>query len=278
VFGEERLCCSGATKRETTYVRKTIIMPRIKNHRPSAAMVVSLIALFVALGGTGYAALLLPKNSVGSGQVINGSLQKADLAKATVSALKGNVGRQGAQGPAGPQGAPGAAGAAGTAGTAGPAGPAGVAGATGPVGATGPQGPSGPQGIPGIQGEPGPVGPSSAMSNYTNTSGLRIDTTKTTIDSLTLSAGSYVVMGATTVTNSAANENAVCTLDDSVAGELDKRFTSTSTTTDSGSLSLLAPLTTTGSTVKFDCTGGQTFTSVFNTHLMAIKLGSVTGT
>jgi hypothetical protein len=85
-------------------------------------------------------------------------------------------------------------------------------------------------------------------------------------------------MGATTVTNSAANENAVCTLDDSVAGELDKRFTSTSTTTDSGSLSLLAPLTTTGSTVKFDCTGGQTFTSVFNTHLMAIKLGSVTGT
>ena len=50
---------------------------RIKNYRPSAAMVVSLIALFMALGGTSYAALKLPKNSVGSAQVINGSLQAA---------------------------------------------------------------------------------------------------------------------------------------------------------------------------------------------------------
>jgi hypothetical protein len=113
---------------------------RLKNYRPSAAMVVSLIALFMALGGTSYAALKLPKNSVGSAQVINGSLQKADLAKATAAALKGNAGPQGAQGTSGPQGAVGAAGPAGATGTPGAAGPAGEIGSPG---ATGPSGPAG---------------------------------------------------------------------------------------------------------------------------------------
>jgi hypothetical protein len=77
--------------------------------------VISLIALFVAFGGTGYAAFKIPKNSVGSPQVINGSLQKADLSKKAAAALKGNPGAQGPQGPEGPQGSRGAAGAAGTA-------------------------------------------------------------------------------------------------------------------------------------------------------------------
>jgi hypothetical protein len=95
----------------------------------------------VALGGTSYAALQLPKNSVGSAQVINGSLQKVDLSKKTVSALKGN---RGARGPAGVAGAVGAAGPAGAAGAVGATGPAGPAGATGATGATGPAtGPAG---------------------------------------------------------------------------------------------------------------------------------------
>jgi len=64
---------------------------RIANRRPSPAIVVSVIALFVALGGTLYAAVtkLLPKNSVGSSQVINGSLQKADISKKAIASLKG---------------------------------------------------------------------------------------------------------------------------------------------------------------------------------------------
>jgi hypothetical protein len=37
--------------------------------RPSPAMTVALFALFVAMGGTGYAAFKLPKNSVGSKQI-----------------------------------------------------------------------------------------------------------------------------------------------------------------------------------------------------------------
>jgi hypothetical protein len=111
---------------------------RVVSRRPSSATIISLVALFVALGGTGYAAVALaPRNSVGSAQVINGSLLKKDLSKKTVAALKGNRGLRG------PAGAQGPAGPAGTAGATGPAGAAGAGGATGPVGATGPQGPAG---------------------------------------------------------------------------------------------------------------------------------------
>jgi hypothetical protein len=42
--------------------------------RPSAPLVVSFVALFVALGGVGYAASQLPPNSVGSAQLQNGSV------------------------------------------------------------------------------------------------------------------------------------------------------------------------------------------------------------
>jgi hypothetical protein len=42
--------------------------------RPSAPLIVSFAALFVALGGVGYAAIQLPPNSVGSAQLRNGSV------------------------------------------------------------------------------------------------------------------------------------------------------------------------------------------------------------
>ena len=74
---------------------------------------IAYIALFVALGGTSFAAVqvTLPRNSVGTLQVINGSLLKRDF--------KANQLPKGAAGPAGPAGAAGAAGAAGPAGAAG---------------------------------------------------------------------------------------------------------------------------------------------------------------
>lgn len=72
---------------------------------------IAYVALLFALGGTSYAAAdrLLPRNSVGSAQVVNGSLKKADLNKATVSALhgaRGDQGPPGAQGPPGPSTGP----------------------------------------------------------------------------------------------------------------------------------------------------------------------------
>jgi hypothetical protein len=108
---------------------------RIFSRRPSPAVVISLIALFVALGGTSFAAVtLVGKNSVGSPQVINGSLLKKDLNKKTIAALKGNRGAQGPAGAAGPAGPAGATGPAGAAGTPGTPGAPGAAGATGPAG------------------------------------------------------------------------------------------------------------------------------------------------
>jgi len=72
----------------------------------------ALLALFVALGGTSFAAsnALLPRNSVGAKQVINGSLQTNDLSNKARNALRGN---RGLRGPAGAQGAQGSTGATG---------------------------------------------------------------------------------------------------------------------------------------------------------------------
>lgn len=73
---------------------------------------IAFLALFLVLGGTSYAAAsaLVPKNSVGSPQVINGSLQTKDLSKKARAALKGNRGPRGFQGPRGATGAQGAQG------------------------------------------------------------------------------------------------------------------------------------------------------------------------
>jgi hypothetical protein len=114
---------------------------------------VAYLALFVALSSTGYAASekLLPKNSVGSAQVINGSLQKTDLSNRAVAALhgargtRGLPGTQGAQGPQGPQGSQGLV------------------------------GPPGSQGVPGSQGLQGPPGPSGDLGSLDEVDGLPCD-------------------------------------------------------------------------------------------------------
>jgi hypothetical protein len=62
---------------------------------PSPAMVVSLIALFVALGGTSYAALTLPKNSVGTKQLKNGAVTAAKISGSALAKAKA-VGAAGA--------------------------------------------------------------------------------------------------------------------------------------------------------------------------------------
>jgi hypothetical protein len=84
--------------------------------RLSYANVVSSLALFIAIGGTSYAAATLPHNSVGASQIRssavgsseikNGAVHLADIAKTTTKSLRG---AQGPPGPVGPAGAPGAA-------------------------------------------------------------------------------------------------------------------------------------------------------------------------
>ena len=72
-------------------------MGHIKRFRPSPAIIVAIIALVLSLGGTSYAAIILPANSVGTKQikknavtgakVKNGSLSTSDISSASLSKL-----------------------------------------------------------------------------------------------------------------------------------------------------------------------------------------------
>jgi hypothetical protein len=97
-----------------------------------------LLALFVALSGTAYAATL-PRNSVGTAQLKRNAVTSAKVKPSSLLSSdfrRGQLpaGPQGPQGPRGPEGAPGARGAEGA---------HGARGAEGPVGPRGPQGPAG---------------------------------------------------------------------------------------------------------------------------------------
>jgi hypothetical protein len=86
---------------------------------------VGLLALFIALGGTSYAAVSLSANSVGarelknqavgSSELKNGSIMKRDLRPQLVDNLRGVAGSTGPTGPVGPKGDQGPAGPGGVA-------------------------------------------------------------------------------------------------------------------------------------------------------------------
>jgi len=55
---------------------------------PSPALAVSFVALVVSLGGTSYAALSLPRNSVGTNQIGNGAVTVRKIRNGAVTAAK----------------------------------------------------------------------------------------------------------------------------------------------------------------------------------------------
>src|SRR3954452_13724676 len=57
-------------------------------HRPSPSMVISVMALIIALGGTGYAAVVLPANSVGSKQLKKNAVSGKKIKKNAVTGTK----------------------------------------------------------------------------------------------------------------------------------------------------------------------------------------------
>jgi hypothetical protein len=91
---------------------------RIRSYRVSGAMVVALVALFVSLGGLGYAKQIV--HLIDGSQIKKGTIEADRLTKKARSTLRGQTGPRGPgggprgprgdQGPPGPRGAPGPAG------------------------------------------------------------------------------------------------------------------------------------------------------------------------
>ena len=150
-------------------------------------MVIAFIALLVALGGTSYAVVRLPANSVGSKQIKRGAVKSSDLGSNAVSSGKVRNGSllatdfAAGQLPSGP---------------AGPAGPAGPTGATGATGATG------------LQGPPGPT--TAAVGTGQTPDPLSIKFGNTTLTTPT--AGDVLVHGHFTETAISCNAVGTCTL------------------------------------------------------------------
>ena len=95
--------------------------------RPSASLVVAVLAIVIATAGTASATTAL----ITSHQIRNGTIRLVDISKKAREALQGRTGKTGKAGAAGPQG---------------PQGPQGVPGAQGP------QGTQGAMGSPGVSG------------------------------------------------------------------------------------------------------------------------------
>src|SRR4051812_30836673 len=140
--------------------------------RLTYANVTATIALFVALGGSSYAAVLISGKSIRDGSVTgrdvarstltgrhvrNGTLGVADLGVRLRKDLL--IRAKGQAGPTGPTGARGDTGASGPGGGPGPKGDTGAQGDTGPQGDLGPTGVAGPTGRDGDTGPTGPSGP-----------------------------------------------------------------------------------------------------------------------
>jgi hypothetical protein len=63
----------------------------LRRHKPTPALVISIVALIVALGGTGYAALNVPTGSVGTAQLRDGAVSTRKLQNGAVTAAKINA-------------------------------------------------------------------------------------------------------------------------------------------------------------------------------------------
>lgn len=110
---------------------------RRSRHLPAPGTVLAGVALLVALGGTAFAAGVLPAGSVGTAQLKDNAVVSSKVKQHSLLSSDFKAGQlpSGERGPAGLQG---------------PAGPAGATGATGATGAAGPQGPAGDRGPAGF--------------------------------------------------------------------------------------------------------------------------------
>lgn len=173
------------------------MLDRIRG-RLSYANVMATVAVFIALGGVSYAAVTLPRNSVGSAQLKADSVSGAKIRAASV--LGSDVKDASLTGGDVRDGSLSAKDFGGTL----------PAAAPGPQGPPGPQGSAGPQGIQGIQGPKGEGGPPggpglSGVERVADTSAFTSATTR--IANAVCPVGKTVIGGGTEVFPSLADAN-----------------------------------------------------------------------
>jgi hypothetical protein len=168
------------------------MIDRIRNkvRRPSFSTVISLIALFVALGGVSYAAISIPANSVGTKQLKNNSVNSSKVKDRSLRSrdfAPGQIpkGPSGATGPQGIAGVPGGPGATGTTGATGSTGATGLAGSNGPTGTTGATGATGSTGASAVSILTGSSGGSIGASTFYMGSGSGSSSSEDFVQTLT---------------------------------------------------------------------------------------------
>jgi hypothetical protein len=209
--------------------------------RPMSSKVLAFIAIFIALSGSSYAAIKLKPDSVTSRTVKDGSLLRRDFKAGQLPAATR------------------------------------VEGAAGATGAAGAQGEKGEKGDKGDKGETGPVGPSEAQSVYRYGSGGQLPPADTTIATLDLAPGAYLVEAKLSVAGVGKFTGIICTLR---AGQAKDEVVGDAT----GTLTLDSHLTSTlgtpgAATLTCSSNSAQPPLPVFgDVRLTAVRLGKETST
>lgn len=173
---------------------------------PTPSIVLAGAALFIVLGGSAVAANGLvhagdiAPGAVTSTAIRNGAVEPKDLSTSTRTLFEGGQGLSGAKGDTGPGGTPGSAGSN---------------GANGPNGANGVNGIDGTNGANGIDGTNGTNGTNGTIAPLSATAGLTALPTAaplTTVVSLSVPAGNYVVLAKTELSHTGAGDTVECVL------------------------------------------------------------------
>jgi hypothetical protein len=146
-------------------------MKRLRGQLTYSNVISTLCLILLIGGGTAYAATRLPRNSVGSAQLKKGAVTPAKLSGRTKAALTGPQGNER------------------------------------PRGATGPPGPKGDIGDRGEKGDQGARGPSKAITKA-DPGFVPWSTTFSTVESMSLDAGSWVVTATGLTNNTEPTEEA----------------------------------------------------------------------
>jgi len=180
--------------------------------RPTASSALAGTALFIALGGSAFAAngLIqageLAPGAVTSRAIRHGAVEPRDLSASTKALI---VGAHGAAGANGNVGSTGAAGTPGASGVNGANGPNGANGTNGVDGTDGVNGAKGENGINGTNGTNGTIAPLSTTQGLV---ALPTSTSPTTVIQLNVPAGKYVVLAKTELSQTGAGDSVECLL------------------------------------------------------------------